>query len=284
MMRNAVHRLGRTGFVVMVVAVGLTGAAYATGAVGSDSTSVINACKKDNGDIRIVAVAGDCKRNESALYWNVVGPEGDTGATGAQGPKGDTGATGPQGVPGVKGDPGKDGLAGVKGADGANGHDGANGAQGPTGPQGPQGPAGATGATGATGPQGPAGPAGAGDGHADTLFQYDRGANPVQFGFGGETPVETLNLPGGRWLVTATVNIYDMASLAFQNNKRAGSCTLGNTLAFFNLDSETETQLTLTAPYGGPGSATLTCTIYGSGSGDSNVIARQFVLSAIKSN
>src|SRR6478609_4267949 len=134
-MRTTVRRIGRMGLVVGAALAGATGVAYATGAVGAAPTTTINACVKDNGDVRI-ANASDCKQNESALTWSVVGPKGDTGAPGAAGPQGETGApgpAGPQGPQGETGAPGKDGvdgLPGPKGADGTNGHDGAAGSMG----------------------------------------------------------------------------------------------------------------------------------------------------------
>jgi len=95
--------------------------------------------------MRLVARGEPCKRNETKVHWNVVGPQGPQGPVGPAGPRG---ATGPQGVPG------KDGAAGIQGPTGATGPTGPQGQVGATGPTGPQG------ATGATGPQGPPGPAG----------------------------------------------------------------------------------------------------------------------------
>ena len=73
--------------VVAVVALGvLAGAALATESGRSrKAEAVINACTTKAGKIRIVADASVCKRNETALKWNVSGPKGD------QGPKGDSG-------------------------------------------------------------------------------------------------------------------------------------------------------------------------------------------------
>src|SRR6478609_4903390 len=119
-MRTTVRRIGRMGLVVGAALAGATGVAYATGAVGAAPTTTINACVKDNGDVRI-ANASDCKQNESALTWSVVGPQGETGAPGPAGPQG------PQGETGAPGKDGVDGLPGPKGADGTNGHDGAAG-------------------------------------------------------------------------------------------------------------------------------------------------------------
>jgi hypothetical protein len=64
---------------------------------------------------------GGCRRHDTAIVWNVAGPQGPAGADGAPGP---------QGIPG---------------------------SQGPAGPQGPEGPQGPQGQTGADGQQGPPG-------------------------------------------------------------------------------------------------------------------------------
>lgn len=119
-----------------------------------------------SGGIRRIGPTESCKKNETLLVWNVVGPQGPAGLTGAQGP---TGAMGPQGPSGPAGAAGPQGLPGAAGPAGANGADGAVGLQGPAGAAGPQGlpgavgpagPAGANGADGAVGPQGLAGPQG----------------------------------------------------------------------------------------------------------------------------
>ena len=68
-----------------------------------------------------------CKESETAIQWNVTGP---------QGPKGDTGPTG---------------AAGATGSPGIVGATGPQGPSGPIGAQGPQGPKGDTGAAGASG-------------------------------------------------------------------------------------------------------------------------------------
>jgi hypothetical protein len=71
-----------------------------------DAAGTIHACfKSSNGQLRIVAAAGDCLKNEQSLDWQQVGP------TGAQGPQGPQGKQGQQGPPGG---PGSDGL-GVSG-------------------------------------------------------------------------------------------------------------------------------------------------------------------------
>jgi hypothetical protein len=105
----------------LVLCVALTaGLGYA-----AEGGSTINACKtKVLGYVRVVSASARCRKNESALSWNTVGPKGDAGppgAPGAAGPAGPAGATGPAGPAGP---------AGATGADGA---------PGPAGPQGPKG-------------------------------------------------------------------------------------------------------------------------------------------------
>ena len=178
---RGIRRLGLR-FVVLVVAVlaGSVAVAYATSSSSSVTTSVLQACaNSSNGSLRLVANnATDCRGNETAVSWNVVGPQGapgPQGPAGATGAKGDTGAPGPQGAPGPKGDKGDTGPPGPQGPvgptgpqgdPGPKGDTGAPGAQGGPGPKGdtgaigPQGPKGDTGATGAPGPAGPTGPQG----------------------------------------------------------------------------------------------------------------------------
>ena len=81
------------GVVVLLLAVGVTVAL----ANGTD----IHACVKDNGEIRIVDGSDDCKNSETALEWNIVGPDGPSGSSGADGSDGAQGPAGPQGPPGV---------------------------------------------------------------------------------------------------------------------------------------------------------------------------------------
>jgi hypothetical protein len=91
-------------------------------------SGVFPACVRNKGGdeeqlLRVVdtSTGGSCRRNESLVSWNAVGPAGPIGPIGPAGPAG---------------------------------------ARGPEGPKGAQGPAGPAGAAGPAGPQGPAGPAG----------------------------------------------------------------------------------------------------------------------------
>jgi len=73
-------------------------------AVVADNGSTITACaQKNNGQLRLVQSAGECRASEIAVQWNgagVQGPQGPVGPTGPTGAKGATGATGAQGVQG----------------------------------------------------------------------------------------------------------------------------------------------------------------------------------------
>jgi hypothetical protein len=89
-----------SGGVVLLLLAFVVGVTYAV-----TDNGVIHACVKDNGQVRIVNAASDCKGQETHIQWNIVGP---------QGPKGDTGSAGPQGIQGpqgVQGAPGNLGLA-----------------------------------------------------------------------------------------------------------------------------------------------------------------------------
>ena len=63
------------------------GTTYALAASGASTTQTINACVNGEGQMRLVAVAGNCRQNETALSWNTVGPAGQTGADGRRGPR-----------------------------------------------------------------------------------------------------------------------------------------------------------------------------------------------------
>jgi len=127
------------------------------------ATNVLFACVKSNeeGQLRLVSALSQCKKNETGVQWNVVGPQGPQGAPGVSVTTtvlstGDThcanggiavtavngqtyvcnGARGEQGLPGAQGE------RGLQGEPGPQGSQGAQGAQGPAGPQGPAGTSG----------------------------------------------------------------------------------------------------------------------------------------------
>ena len=125
--------------------------------------------QKNNGQLRIVKNASECRPSEVFIQWN------EEGLQGPQGPKGDTGAPGATGPAGPQGPIGLTGLTGAPGTAGAKGDTGVQGAQGPAGPAGPAGPKGDTGAQGLVGLTGPVGPQGAAGPKGDTGAQGPKG-------------------------------------------------------------------------------------------------------------
>ena len=128
---------GRTKLAVATAAAVLAsgGVAAATNVFSDDA---IHGCyKQPNGQLRVVAAAGDCKDNETALTWNQQGPAGADGRAGAAGVAGPQGEKGEKGDTGPQGEKGDSGPAGQDGAPGPAGQDGAPGPAGPAGPAGP---------------------------------------------------------------------------------------------------------------------------------------------------
>lgn len=157
-------RLTPIGLLVTAACLLAGGITLVAGAgVDKQKTGTINACaKKQDGRLRMVAGAANCKRGERAVRWNVEGPQGPAGAQGPAGEKGTAGSVGPAGPVGPVGSVGPAGSVGSPGATGPAGAIGPAGAAGGAGPIGPAGPAGAQGATGPAGPAGARGPAGTG--------------------------------------------------------------------------------------------------------------------------
>jgi hypothetical protein len=117
------HLRGWPLAVAAVAAFGLAGGiAYAA---IPDAGGVIHGCRNTgSGILRAVEGATDCSPAESALQWNVQGPQGDRGEQGPAGPAGPPGATGAQGRSGPPGEPGPAGPAGPVGPPGPGGADG----------------------------------------------------------------------------------------------------------------------------------------------------------------
>lgn len=145
---RAIYAVARHRFVAAIsVAIVILG--VSAFAVAANYSSTFYACLTKNGNLYNVVVdqlPQDCHSGDTAVQWDVTGPQGPTGPTGNTGPAGPTGPQGPAGA---------DGATGPTGATGPQGPTGPQGATGATGPQGPQGDTGPTGATGATGPTGP---------------------------------------------------------------------------------------------------------------------------------
>lgn len=74
--------------------------------LSAPAPTVLHGCVKSNGDLYLAGIGRkkvDCKKNETDVDWNVVGPQGPQGEKGDKGEKGDPGATGPQGPQGPPG-------------------------------------------------------------------------------------------------------------------------------------------------------------------------------------
>lgn len=108
----------KVSIVVIVCLLGtFFGGALATAYAAS--TGIIQACVDKDGQLRILKASQTCKPKETALDWNISGPQGpkgdkgDQGPAGGPGPKGDVGPQGQPGAPGAKGDTGPQGLPGL---------------------------------------------------------------------------------------------------------------------------------------------------------------------------
>ncbi len=94
---------------LLVTALVLIAASGAAVAYAADSNTVYACVHSVNGNARVVGAAAfgakqaDCRQNETAVTWNIVGPQGPQGAQGQLGPAGPTGPAGPPGSPGVSG-------------------------------------------------------------------------------------------------------------------------------------------------------------------------------------
>ncbi len=94
------------GFGCAALSLGAVTYAYAAG----DST--LKACaNKTTGVMRYIS-KGSCKKTETSLSWNQIGPSGMSGAAGANGTDGAKGDTGAAGATGTKGDTGPAGIKG----------------------------------------------------------------------------------------------------------------------------------------------------------------------------
>jgi type VI secretion system secreted protein Hcp len=80
------------GFVALVVA-GFATYAWAASPAGQ----TINACVNNEGNLRLVPAVSNCRRAETPLSWNTVGPAGPQGLPGVQGPAGAAGPAGRDG-------------------------------------------------------------------------------------------------------------------------------------------------------------------------------------------
>lgn len=105
--------------VLMLMAVLL---AFSMVGESSFAETQINACTDNRtGAVRIVSDASKCKRGETFLSWNQVGPQGPQGEQGIQGSQGDPGLAGAQGPMGPQGEQGATGPQGEPGTPGVDG-------------------------------------------------------------------------------------------------------------------------------------------------------------------
>ena len=91
----------------LVAVLAAAASTYAWASSQATSTQTINACVSDDGLIRLAASTGVCKRGETPISWNTVGPVGPAGTAGLQGVAGRDGRDGqpgPQGPPGTVSD------------------------------------------------------------------------------------------------------------------------------------------------------------------------------------
>jgi hypothetical protein len=105
-----VTRIRWIGLFAVLVLLAVAGTAAAT---IPDSDQVIHGCySKSGGSLRVIDnTVTNCAKTETALNWNVQGPQGIQGLQGIQGPKGDQGVQGVQGQQGVAGPPGPSGTS-----------------------------------------------------------------------------------------------------------------------------------------------------------------------------
>jgi hypothetical protein len=92
----------------------IAGAAV-VGAHGGDTSKIHGCINKETKYIRVVGVNDNCKSGETAIDWNITGPQG------LQGPAGPAGSAGPKGPPGSQGPVGPEGPQGLAGPVGPEG-------------------------------------------------------------------------------------------------------------------------------------------------------------------
>jgi len=97
------RRLAIGAALVAVLAAAAT--TYALAASGASTTQTLNACVDRDGLVRLVAIAGQCRKGETPVSWNTVGPQGPQGIQGAAGRDGRDGQPGPAGPAGGTADP-----------------------------------------------------------------------------------------------------------------------------------------------------------------------------------
>jgi hypothetical protein len=165
--------------------------------------------------------------------------------------------------------------------------------KGPAGPAGPAGPQGPPGPQGGPGPQGPPGPSGVSQGYT-YLRQYDPSLGP-EVPPAGSFPqsMGSFSLPAGAYLVSATVDFFNLASFFGQDNHRFIQCQLSPAPDIYYLridgadtDSDQAT-LSINVAFGNstqPVTASLNCLALDGGSDQSWVHAQTVRISAVALN
>ena len=93
------HRLTRKAIIVVIAVLGALVAGAIAYAAIPDANGVIRGCyQKNNGKLRVVSSADDCRNSERAIRWSQQGPRGPDGPQGRPGPPGPPGPQGPRGV------------------------------------------------------------------------------------------------------------------------------------------------------------------------------------------
>jgi hypothetical protein len=103
--------INRRGTAVLVAACALLVGSLSVAAQANAST--LYACVKKNGTARVFTKKPKCKKGESKLSWNNVGPAGRNGANGVNGAPGSAGKNGTNGSNGANGTNGTNGLNGT---------------------------------------------------------------------------------------------------------------------------------------------------------------------------
>ncbi len=126
MVRRTERRRWRPGpdTAIAVTAVVLAAGGASWAATRQAGSGVINACEDTSS--RALSIA-PCSTSQTALQWNVEGPQGPAGAAGAQGPQGPQGPQGLQGPQGTAGPQGPSGARGVVALPTSNGGTGGGG-------------------------------------------------------------------------------------------------------------------------------------------------------------
>ena len=111
------NRLGAFTLGVVITAVSVGAVSF----VNAAGDATLKACaNKTNGAMRYIS-KGACKKTETSLLWNQMGPQGLPGSSGSAGAKGETGTAGTDGAAGTNGTSGASANSQIKNICGDNG-------------------------------------------------------------------------------------------------------------------------------------------------------------------